>query len=87
MFKITAYAAAAGPHAKLSPVAAAPTPPATAIRPSRARTDRRFLTLFNTSDQGLDEVVESCYREHLEYDRNRVWDGLPASFVVVEPDV
>jgi len=41
-----------------------------------------LAALFKVDDGGLDEAVELCYRQHLEYDRNRFWDGLPAGFLV-----
>lgn len=40
-----------------------------------------LTALFRIDNAGLDQLVELCYRQHLEYDRNR-WDGLPTSFVV-----
>jgi hypothetical protein len=43
-----------------------------------------LTALFRINDAGLDELVEPCYRQHLEYDRNRFWDGLPTSFPVQE---
>jgi hypothetical protein len=43
-----------------------------------------LTALFRIDDAGLDELVELCYRQHLEYDRNRFWDGLPTSFLVQE---
>jgi hypothetical protein len=43
-----------------------------------------LAALFRIDDAGLDELVEPCYRQNLEYDRNRFWDGLPASFLVPE---
>jgi hypothetical protein len=43
-----------------------------------------LTALFRIDDAGLDELVEPCYRQHLEYDRNRFWDGLPTSFLLQE---
>jgi hypothetical protein len=41
-----------------------------------------LAALFRVGDDRLDELVESCYRQGLEYDRNRFWGGLPAGFLV-----
>jgi len=41
-----------------------------------------LAALFRIGEDQLDASVDSCYREHLEYDRNRFWGGLPTSFLV-----
>jgi hypothetical protein len=41
-----------------------------------------LAALFRIGDDELDELVESCYRHHLEFDRNRFWGGLPATFLL-----
>ncbi len=47
-----------------------------------------LTALFRVGDAALDELVELGYRQNLEYDRNRFWSGLPASFLVADlPDL
>jgi hypothetical protein len=63
---------------------------ATAVRrlSDRFRDPRQrvgLAALFRIDDAGLNELVEMCYRQHLEYDRNRFWDDLPTSFLVHSP--
>ena len=42
--------------------------------------------LFRVSNEQLDELVESCYRRDLEYDRNRFWGGLSSTFLVPDAE-
>ncbi|MEX2210614.1 MAG: hypothetical protein WD689_02465 [Gaiellaceae bacterium] len=41
-----------------------------------------LAALFRTEADELDELVEPCYRQHLEYDHHRFWGGLPAIFLL-----
>jgi hypothetical protein len=41
-----------------------------------------LAALFRVEDEKLDPLVESCYRQGLEYDRNRFWGGLPQTFLM-----
>ena len=34
-------------------------------------------TLFSVEEAELDQLVEACYQECLEYDREKAWEGLP----------
>jgi hypothetical protein len=40
-----------------------------------------LAALFESRDSELNNRVDECYRQHLEYDRNRLWrDDLPETF-------
>jgi hypothetical protein len=43
-----------------------------------------LTALFRVGDDELDELVEACYQQNLEFDRNRLWGGLPARFLLEE---
>jgi hypothetical protein len=45
-----------------------------------------LAALFRVGDDKLDELVESCYRQGLEYDHDRFWGGLPAAFLVPDTE-